>query len=319
MSSKLKRLEDVPGIGAATAAKLREAGYITVESIAVTPARLLAEATGLTETKAAEIAQAARELLEIDFVRSDELLAKRKAVARLTTGSKNLDTLLGGGIETQAMTELIGEYGVGKTQLCLTLCVTCQLPPEEGGLGGNALYIDAEGTFRPERIYQIASSRGYDPAGVLKNIITARAYNSDHQTLIVEKAFEVVPKENVKLVVLDSVISHFRSEYVGRESLALRQQKLNYHLHSLLRLAEAYNIAAVVTNQVIASPQVFFGPTDKPAGGHVLAHTATTRIYLRKSKGNLRIAHVIDSPYLPESEAVFAITERGIEDAPMKE
>jgi len=235
---------------------------------------------------------------------------------RCTTGSKALDKLLAGGIETQAMTELVGEYGTGKTQICFTLCVNAQLPVDQGGLNGNVLYIDAEGTFRPERVYQIAAARGVDPATTLRNVVSARAYNSDHQTLIVEKAFDVVPKEGIKLVVVDSIISHFRSEYVGRESLAVRQQRLNYHIHALLRLAEAYNIVVVVTNQVLSSPDMFFGPPDRPTGGHVIAHTATTRVFLRKSKGNLRIARIIDSPYLPESETVFTIGEKGVEDPP---
>jgi DNA repair protein RadA len=212
------------------------------------------------------------------------------------------------------MTELIGEYATGKTQLCLTLCVTAQLPKDQGGLEGNALFIDTEGTFSSERVYQIASEKGLDPQKVLENIIVSRAYTSDHQRLLIDHLFKVCAEEKVKLVVIDSMIGHFRGEYIGRENLAERQQKLNQCLHKLLRLAEIYNMAVVVTNQVQANPAQFFGDPNKPAGGHVMAHACTHRIYLRKGKGGSRLAKIIDSPYLPESSAYFIITEKGIED-----
>lgn len=180
---------------------------------------------------------------------------------------------------------------------------------------GGALYIDTEGTFRPERLSQIAEATSLKSDEALKNVIVARAFNSDHQILISEKLDELIPHKNIKLVVVDSVISHFRAEYLGRETLPERQQRLNNHLHRLLRTAEIYNIPVVVTNQVVASPDAFFGPTTKPAGGHIIAHLSTNRVLLRKSKKELRIARLIDSPYLAEAECIFAISERGIQDA----
>jgi DNA repair protein RadA len=209
---------------------------------------------------------------------------------------------------------LIGEFGVGKTQVCLTLCITAQLPFKSGGLEGRVLYLDAEGTFRPERIVEITRNHGLEPDDILKNIIVARAFNSDHQILIAEKADELVRTENIKLIIVDSIISHFRAEYIGRGTLADRQQKLNRHLHRLLRTAEIHNIPVVVTNQVVASPAMFFGPSNKPAGGHIIAHLSTNRVFLRKSKKTRRIAKVIDSSYLPEAECVFIISDKGIED-----
>jgi DNA repair protein RadA len=310
-------LEDIPGIGPVTARKLRSAGYHSIESIALAPSRELVDAAGLSEEKAIAISVKAREMLQIRFQTAAELLEQRKGIIRLTTGSKSLDNILGGGVESQAILELVGEYGVGKTQICLNLCVTAQLPPESGGLGGGALYIDAEGTFRPERVVEISRSHDLDPDDILKNIIVARAFNSDHQILIGEKADELVKDENLKLVIVDSVISNFRAEYIGRGSLAERQQKLNRHLHRLLRIAEIHNIPVVVTNQVVASPNVFFGPSNKPAGGHIIAHLSTNRVFIRKSKKSLRIARVIDSSYLPEAECVFAISDKGIEDGPV--
>ncbi|MHC1636613.1 MAG: DNA repair and recombination protein RadA, partial [Candidatus Nezhaarchaeales archaeon] len=205
-------------------------------------------------------------------------------------------------------------YGVGKTQLCHQLCVTVQLPREKGGLNGAALYIDTEGTFRPERILQIAERFGLDGKQVLDNVIYARAYNSDHQILIVEEAADLIKENNIKLIVIDSLISHFRGEYLGRETLAVRQQRLNKHIHQLLRLADVYNLAVVVTNQVLANPEAFFGNPQKPAGGNILAHGSTYRIWLRKGKESKRIAKIFDSPKHPEVEAVFQVTDKGIMD-----
>jgi len=219
-----------------------------------------------------------------------------------------------GGIETQTIVELIGEFGSGKSQICMQLCVTEQLPIEKGGLGGKVLFLDTEGTFYPRRVYEIAQARGLDPDQVLKNIIYARCYNSDHQILLANRAFKVVGEEGVKLVIVDSLISHFRGEYIGRECLSERQQKLNDHVHKLLRLAEAYNCAVVITNQIQSNPASFFGDPNRPAGGNIIAHASTHRIYLRKSKGNTRIAKVIDSPCLPEESTTFVITSNGIEN-----
>jgi DNA repair protein RadA len=252
-------------------------------------------------------------------MRADEYMEKRRTIGKISTGSKALDKLLGGGIETQAITEVFGEFGSGKTQLAHTLAVMVQKPPEEGGLGGSVIWIDTENTFRPERIRQIAEARGLDPDEVLKNIYVARAFNSNHQMLLVEKAEEIIKERAstdrpVKLLVVDSLMAHFRSEYVGRGSLAERQQKLAKHLADLHRLADLYDIAVFVTNQVQAKPDAFFGDPTRPVGGHILAHSATLRIYLRKGKAGKRVARLIDSPHLPEGEAIFRITEKGAED-----
>jgi DNA repair protein RadA len=311
-------LEVLDGVGSTTASKLRNAGFTTIEAIAVTPVRELSEKTGIGYNTTLNIGAAARKLVNVDFVPAKEVWERRQGQIRISTGSKNLDMLLAGGIETQALTELIGEYGTGKTQICLTLTVRVQASREQGGLGGNALFIDTEGTFSTERLYQIATALGLDPEQTLENVLVARAYNSDHQCLLIDELFAVCPEQDVKLIVVDSMISHFRGEYVGRETLSERQQKLNYYLHKLVRLSEAYNVAVVLTNQVQANPAQFFGDPNRPAGGHVMAHASTHRIYLRKGKSNTRIARVIDSPCLPESSARFKISERGVED-PEKE
>ncbi|UCC34090.1 MAG: DNA repair and recombination protein RadA [Candidatus Bathyarchaeota archaeon] len=296
------------------ASKLKSGGLTTVEAIIVTPPREMAEKTGIGFNTCLKIAAAARKLVHVDFITAEELWKKRQNMLRCSTGSKNIDTLLGGGIETQAMTEFIGEYGVGKTQICLMLCVFAQLPSEKGGLDGKVVYVDTEGTFMPERVYEIASAMGLDSHETLENIFLARAYNSSHQCLLIDRLSEFCPENNVKLVIVDSMIGHFRGEYIGREHLSERQQKLNGLLHRLLRLTEAFNLSVVVTNQVQANPAQFFGDPNRPAGGHVMAHACTHRVYLRKGSKGTRLAKIIDSPYLPENSTRFRITEKGIED-----
>lgn len=311
---KYELLEDLPGIGPATAQKLKELGFHTVESLAMAAAREL-ESAGIGEKKALAIIGVARSSISVSFVRADELLKMRQNVLRLTTGSKALDGLLGGGLETQTITEFYGAYGSGKSQICHQLCVNVQLPPERGGFNGAALYVDTENTFRTERIVQMARHLGLDPEEVAKNIIYAEAYTSDHQMFLLDNADEIIKKNNVRLIIVDSLTSHFRSEYLGREMLARRQQRLNKHMHKLIRLARAFNTVAVVTNQVMAKPDVFFGNALHPIGGNIVAHTSNTRISLRKaSRGPVRIARLVACPYLPEGEEIFKVTEGGLED-----
>ncbi len=313
-SDKIKALTDLPGIGPSTATKLVEAGYSTLEAIAVATPQELSAAVGIPLTTAQRAIKAAREALDIRFKTALDLKRERMTVGKITTGSKSLDDLLGGGVETRTITEFYGEFGTGKTQICHQLSVNVQLPPEKGGLSGRAVYIDSEGTFRWERIEAMATALGLDPDKTMENILYIRAVNSDHQMAIVEELPEIIPEQNIKLVIVDSVTGHFRAEYPGRENLAARQQKLNRHLHQLMKLAEIYNIAVVITNQVMARPDVFYGDPTQAVGGHVLYHAPGVRVQLRKSRGNKRIARVVDAPHLPEGEAVFAITEWGIRD-----
>ena len=175
------------------------------------------------------------------------------------------------------------------------------------------MYIDTENTFRPERIVSIAKAHGMDPEKTLDRIIVARAYNSAHQTLILEEASQMIRENNVKLLVVDSAVGLFRSEYLGRGTLSVRQQRLNKFVHLLVRIAETYNCAALATNQVMASPDVFFGDPTRPIGGNVVAHTSTYRIYLKKS-GKKRIARMVDSPHHPEQEVIFGLGEAGVID-----
>ena len=310
--AKDQALEDLPGVGPATASKLKEIGFRTVEALATATIHELVSA-GIGETTADKIVSSARKSMAITFVRGDELVKLRSSIRHLSTGCSSLDKLLGGGIESQSITEFYGEFGTGKSQICQQLCVTVQLPYDEGGLEGGALYIDTENTFRPERIQQIAPRFGLDPDETLRRIIFAEAYTSNHQVVLLENADEVIKENNIRLIIVDSVTSHFRSEYLGREMLAPRQQELNKHLHKLIRLSRSFNTAVVVTNQVMAQPDAFFAKVVQPVGGHVMGHTSHTRIFLRKGRNNLRIAKLVVSPFLPEGETPLRITERGVE------
>jgi DNA repair protein RadA len=311
---KSVELENIEGVGSAIASKLRSAGITTVEALAVTPPKEITEKSGIGFNTVLNIVAAARKTLSTDFITAEDLWQKRQTMLKCSTGSKNLDKLLGGGIETQAVTEFIGEFGAGKTQICLKLSAMVQLPPEKGGLNGNVVYIDTEGTFMPERVFEMAKALGLDPHEALGNVFLAKAYNSSHQCLLIEHLTKLCPENNVKLVVVDSMISHFRGEYIGRENLSERQQTLNNQLHKLLRLTEAFNLSVVVTNQVQSNPAQFFGDPNKPAGGNIMAHACTHRVYIRKGGKGTRIASIIDSPSLPETKVRFKITEKGIED-----
>jgi len=271
-------LKDLPGIGPAAIEKLEAAGIYDLMGIAVLTPPVLSEMAGLGEAVARKAIQASRKMMKLDFVDGLKFAKKREEINCITTGSKNLDSLLGGkGVETKAMTEAFGAYGSGKSQLGFELAVNVQLPENMGGANGKAVWIDTESTFRPERIKQMAEAVGANPEKILKNIFVARAFSSDHQILLMDRIGEMIKNgEPIKLVVIDSLTAHFRAEFTGRGQLADRQQKLNRYLHNLIKLAEQYNLAIYVTNQVMANPAMMFGDPTTPVGGHIVGHACLT-------------------------------------------
>lgn len=313
------KLSSLEGVGPVTTRKLSDAGIHNVMDLIVRGPVEIAEITGMEKDTAEKIVNKARQhlvdggKLAGDFVSASEIYDNRQKIGRITTGTDCLDSLFGGGVETQALTEVYGEFGCGKTQFAHTMSVMVQKSKEEGGLEGGVLYIDTENTFRPERIVSIAKAHNMDPMQALQNITVARAHSSSHQTLILEGSGPVIEANNIKLIVADSAVGLFRSEYLGRGTLSNRQQKINHFVHLLSRYAEIYNCAAIATNQVMASPDVFFGDPTRPIGGNVVAHTSTYRIYFKKS-GKKRIARMVDSPHHPEEEVLFALGEAGVID-----
>jgi DNA repair protein RadA len=305
-------ITDLPGVGAATAEKLMLSGFDTIMAVAVATPGELVNASGLSETAARKMINAARDKMEMGFESGLDVLEKEKLKIKIPIGSSMFDELLGGGIETGAITECFGEFGSGKTQIAHALAVNCQKQDPNAV----AVYIDSENTFRTERIKQLAEGAGLDPQKVLANIKVAKAFNSDHQMLLADKVDDLINKQglNVRVVIVDSLTAYFRAEFVGRGTLAERQQKLNKHLHRLSRLAHQNNLSVYVTNQVMARPDMFFGDPTAAIGGNIVGHASTFRIYLRKGKKGSRVAKLIDSPSLPEGEASFFVESEGLRD-----
>jgi DNA repair protein RadA len=335
-------LQDLPGVGPATSDKLTDAGFESYQAIAVASPGEMSNTADVGESTAADIINAARDAADIGgFETGSTVLERREQIGKLTWGVPEVDDLLGGGVETQSITEVYGEFGAGKSQVTHQLAVTVQLPREHGGLEGSAIFVDSEDTFRPERIDDMV--RGLDDTVIeellerrdidgvpgdddtmnellesfLDRIHVAKAFNSNHQILLAEKAKELASEQQdtefpVRLLCVDSLTAHFRAEYVGRGKLAERQQKLNKHLHDLMRIGDLYNTAVLVTNQVSANPDSYFGDPTQPIGGNILGHTSTFRMYLRKSKNDKRIVRLVDAPNLADGEAVMRVKDAGL-------
>lgn len=308
------------GISSQDILKLKQAGICTLKGVLMITKKNMLKIKGMSEQKIDKIKDSATKLLGISFMTANSYAQKRESVYRVSTGSSDFDSLLGGGIQTMSITEVFGEFRTGKTQLCLTACITAQLSEEAGGCNGKTAFIDTEGTFRPERLREIAPRFSLDPEKALENVIFARAYNSEHQSdLLTALSLKFSEEPGAyRLLVVDSIISLFRTDFSGRGELGERQQKLNQFLARLMRIAEEYNIAVLITNQMMADPganMTFVADPKKPIGGHVLAHASTTRVYLRKGRGETRIAKIYDSPDVPEAECVYAITLTGIDNA----
>jgi len=297
--------------------KLIDAGFMSVEAVFYTTKKNLCQIKGLSELKVDKILNICNEILSTGFQPSNIFLEKRKRLVRITTGSKELDNLLGGGFESNSITEIFGEFRTGKTQICHTLCVTCQLPRENGGGAGKAIYIDTEGTFIPEKLIPIAERFGLEPEEVIQNVLYARAYNSDHQNKLLFQVCALMAENKYSLLIVDSATALYRTDYNGRGELSARQMSLAKFLRNLQKIADEHKVAVVITNQVVAQVDgnAFGGGNDKkPIGGHIMAHACQTRLYLRKGLKENRICKIYDSPSLPESEATFSITSEGIDD-----
>ena len=336
-------LEELPGVGPATADKLRDAGYTSFQGIAVAASGELSNQADVGESTASDIVQAAREMADIGgFESGAQVLERRNEIGKLSWQIDEVDDMLGGGVETQSITEVYGEFGAGKSQVTHQLSVNVQLPKEHGGLRGSVIFIDSEDAFRPERIDDMVrglddeliqatmDDRGIEGSpddeeamdelmeDVLEKIHVAKAFNSNHQMLLAEKAQELAEEHEdtewpVRLLNVDSLTAHFRAEYVGRGELAERQQKLNKHLHDLDRVGNLYNCATLVTNQVASNPDSFFGDPTQPIGGNILGHKSTFRMYLRKSKNDKRIVRLVDAPNLADGESVMRVTNDGLD------
>ena len=325
------QLEDLPGVQSHLISKLKLAGVNSVLDLAVSiPNELAAGGEGNTisadtETISELVLKAKKSLVDSgalirEFSTADQVLERRKSLVRYTTGSKSLDDFLKGGVESQAITELAGEFGSGKSQICHTLCVTAAANNNNNNHSpiNSIIFVDTENTFRPERVHQIAEARGLDSEEIMKRVFICKIVNSAQLEALIRNLGKSIEEYKAKLVIVDSIISLHRAEYTGRETLAERQQRLNVMLHKLIRLAEIYNVAVILTNQVQTTPDnTFENPSVRAAGGNIMGHACTYRIFLRKA-GRDRIAVMVDSPHHAYSQVRFTITEKGVENAESK-
>lgn len=304
-------LNTLSGCGPATIDKLTDAGLGTLMSLAVSSPAEVSSAAGISESVARKLIKQAREGLKLGFEVAKDFARKRDKVQKIGTGCSNFDTILDGGFESGAITEVYGPFGSGKTQLAHLLVVRALIENPEN----KAIFLDTENTFRADRIKDFAKSNGLDPDNALERIFVARAYNSDHQILLADEIEKMLQTDNsYRVVVVDSLTSHFRAEYIGRGTLANRQQMLNKHMHQLLKLSDIYNMVVLVTNQVMSNPAQMFGDPIKPIGGHIVGHNSTFRIYLRPGKAGSTYAKLVDSPNLPQTDCNFNVTKEGFEN-----
>ncbi len=307
------------GIPAADIKKLIEGGVHTVESLAHKSKKELCEIKGISDAKVEKLQQVAWGVVPMGFTTATVIAENQAEKIMVTTGCKDVDTILEGGLEAGSITEIYGEYRCGKTQFCHTLAVTCQKEVDMGGGEGKCLYIDTEGTFRPQRLQQIAEAHGLCPESVLENVAYARAHTTAHQNQLLVAAASMMAETRFSLVIVDSATALYRTEYNGRGELSSRQVSLGRFLRNLQRLADEFGVAVVVTNQVVAAnldgASMFAGPSLKAVGGNIMAHATTTRLWFKKGRGENRMVKIISSPYLPERDAQFGIQDGGITDA----
>ena len=309
---KIKKISDLPGIGPATIEKLEEFGVYSLLDLAAQTQEELNDKVGIGGASARKIIAEAKKYADMDFKTGVDIEISRESLFKISTGSENFDKLLEGGVEAGSVTEVFGEFASGKTQVAHLLAVHCIKENPKSFV----VYIDSEGSFRPERIKDFSKGIGIDGAEVLKKILVVRALNSNHQIVMSEKINELIGKDkkDIKLVIVDSLTTYFRAEYIGRGKLNERQQKLNRYMHTLMKLANINNLVVLVTNQVMFRPDAMFGDPITAIGGAIVAHASKTRIYLRKGKKGSRVAKLIDSPHIADGECNFFVTESGLED-----
>jgi len=306
-------------VSAADVRKLEAEGIHTVDALAQRSVKDLVTIKGMSEVKIKKLQEKAYELIPMGFTTATAVHEQHMHRIFISTGCKEVDDILEGGVETGCITEIYGEFRCGKTQFCHTLAVTCQKEATQGGGEGKCMYIDTEGNFRPQRLVQIADAHGLDPEKVLDNVAYARVHNTEHQNKLLIDAAAMMASNRFALIVVDSATSLYRTEYKGRGELSERQVNLGRYLRQLQRLADEFGVAIVVTNQVVQAnldgASMFAGPGVKPIGGNIMAHATTTRLWFKKGRGENRVVKIISSPCLPERDAQFSISDNGVGDA----
>jgi meiotic recombination protein DMC1 len=311
----ISRLQDM-GLNQSDVKKLEDAGYKSVGMVMAQPRKKLEEIRGFSEAKVNKVVEAANKLIPFNFVTGTECLQSRQSILKISTGSQALNEMIGGGFHSKGITEIHGEFRTGKTQLMHTLCITTQMPMDQGGAEGKVCFIDTEGTFRPERIKEIATNYGFDPDTILDNIFCIRVTNHNQQMECVKGVVALITGgEPIKLLIVDSLMALFRVEFSGRGELSVRQQAIARHLRDLQIVADEFNIPVVLTNQMTADPGAMIAAcSQKPIGGNIVAHMCQTRLMFKKGRENCRIVKLIDSPQYPEADCQIALTAKGAVD-----
>lgn len=316
-NSVIKELTRIEAVGDTTAEKLYEGGYYSLIEIGAASPSTLSDRTCIAIDSASKIVANAMKIIDVgSFETGNERLKTEIALPRLTTGAEVLDSLLGGGLYPGIITEMAAPNGAGKTQLGFTIAVMATRPLLEGGLDTDVIFIDTENTFRAGRIFMIAEARGYDPEATLDRIHVITAPSSAHQILSMNAARKLSAElGGVKLIIVDSVIANFRSEFTGRGTLADRQQLMGKHLSELATFASNNNAVVYVTNQVAARPDAFFGDPNNPTGGNIMGHDNANRLYMRPGKQGKRVIKLTKAPDMPVGECVVQLSDKGVEDA----
>jgi DNA repair protein RadA len=304
----------IKGVGKTAAEKIWDAQYFSLMDVAAASLGDFMERTGMTKSSAEKVISGARALVDIGKSRLASDMLKEEDPSRLSTGSKMVDELLGGGYPLKLITEIFGENGTGKSQCCLTASVLATQPKKDGGLDGHVVYIDTEGTFKAHRVKEIAETRGLNWEDVLSKIHVLRPMTTSHQLLMMDEVRKIGAEVPVKLVVCDSLMGHFRAEFVGRGVLAERQQLISKHLAEIKSFITTNDAVGIITSQVSANPGLLFGDPNQAIGGNVVGHAVAYRVKIRKGKNGTRVFRLIKAPDLPESEAVALLTEKGIQD-----
>jgi len=325
------KLEDAKGLGPASIKLINEEKIYDTMSLICKNPTWLKDVTGMERNRAIKIFKEIKtSLIDAGLITDEvcsarDLLKVRKGTKRIKVGCKSIDELLNGGVETKCITEFFGENGVGKTQMSHTLAIQVQLPIEQGGLATKenptptTLFLDTEGTCRPERLVQIAISRGYakdedDALRFLDNVIVQKCNTANDLYLKIQEIMSSIKELNISLIILDSATALFRSEFTGRGEGYAKFGLINQMLGDLKSIAENFNISIIFINQIYHSPDADYGAEhDRPYGGNVLGHAIPYRIILKKS-GKKRVARIFKSPYQPNDDAIYIVTEKGIDD-----
>ncbi len=311
------------GLGELSYKKLEAVGVTTIYDILIRGSNEVKAYTDMEDARLHNLIQICKKVLENSKrtrnpkLSISELRKYKKNMTKIPSGCIELDDMLGGGVELEALTEVYGAFASGKTQFAYSILVEAMFRN-----GWKVVWIDCEDTFDPDRLHQIIKARGY---GLDKTEDELSDYIDSHLSyihtpntdMVVEEvnilSRKLVEDESIKLLILDGAIGQFREEYLGRGTLASRQQNLAKFIGILKNSAYFFNIAVLFTNQVGTDPAKMYGDPTYAVGGNIVGHGSTYRLYFQK-RGKKRFATAIDSPKQAVFDVEFALNEKGVDN-----